>query len=277
MSEATRVGITHSSVSVTQSFDKYAVVGNIVAIEKYIKYGDNDPEMVEQFFTMMSDKDIRRLNKEDAMDVIGKIDYEERFDHFTKADFKKLRTAFSGNNGNHDFFEALSSVFKKEQKYNYTNLIHRKNFNPELLLRFHGDDHSVRRIDGTWMSIPHRFDYISGGIVSSEYKKLDEIVKILKKHKYVDDVEKIEIEYYNRDSCGTYGVEFTVELPQELYNEYVKKAKATRDDAYSTTVWETVLNRWGQDGKEDLLGIQKYQKSEEQKDQEYEDRCDERY
>jgi hypothetical protein len=103
---------------------------------------------------------------------------------------------------------------------NSLKIVAQKDFNPSKLMWFSGDDHLFYSFRSNMpITKPYYVHYISG--VCNDHYDLDKAEDILKKHKWVSEVERIKIPYYNADT-HTHAVEFVVKLPQKTYGQLVR-------------------------------------------------------
>ena len=270
MSEDKTALTTSVDTVITERYARYELRDNIAAIEEYVRTDDNgnvgETKLVDNFFAMLSPNKIKKLNRKNAYkEVISKITDEERFEYFRKSDLDRMRKVVG--TGTEDFYEVWGSILNHNKNVDYIKLIRRKDFDWTRLLRFETYDHMIYRIDGKVITRPRRFDYISGGVTIANFKNLDEVFETLKKHKYVYDVEKVHIPYYNQDGCGSSGIEYTVDLPQELFDEFYEKAVKQDKEYWSVRLWELVADHhWGRNDN-DFLGIKKFKRTEQEKEE----------
>ena len=132
--------------------------------------------------------------------------------------YKKLCEAFG--TGTTLMFDAMTKCWGN----NAFHSIRRKDFSTDWLFYFSNNDHMIYGLDKymPW-SKPYRICYI-GGITNQHYK-LFIANEILKASPYVWDIQEIEIPYYNREDNCTRSIEFSVQLPQAMYNRIVRWAK----------------------------------------------------
>ena len=104
------------------------------------------------------------------------------------------------------------------------------------------------------ISIPMKFDYISGNITNKNFD-LDKALKILKKNKFVLDCSIQDIPWFNRDNDETKYISYVVYLDQKTYDKVILKAKEMDKKFWSVRI-EELINPiyWGYDF-EDILGI----------------------
>ena len=269
MSEDKTALTTDVSTVITKRYARYELRDNIAAIEEYVQIDDNgeigETKLVDKFFAMLSPNKIKKLTRKNAYkDVICRITDKERFEYFRKSDLEKFRNALGTNTD--EFYKVWRSIENHYDQIDYIKLIRRKDFDWTRLLRFESYNHMIYRIDGKVITRPKKYDYIYGGITSSEFNNLDKVFEVLKKHKYVYGVEKIDIPYYNRD-CGSRAIEFILDLPQELFDEFYEKAVKQDKEYWSVRLWELVADHhWGRNDN-DFLGIKKFKRTEEEKEE----------
>lgn len=65
-------------------------------------------------------------------------------------------------------------------------------------------------------------DYINGGVCSKSYE-IGKVEKWLKRQKSVKNLERIDIPYYNQDTCGEQAIEFTFQPSHRVFLRMCKE------------------------------------------------------
>jgi hypothetical protein len=118
-----------------------------------------------------------------------------------------------------------------------------KNINLDKVLWINDNDFMVYQIDAKYpLSMPIHIDYIEG--VTEEYYDLDKARQILRKSPYVSNIEEIEIPYYNQTDDCKKAIEFSVYLPQYIYEKLIKLCKKQNKKYWSCKLEENLIEIW---------------------------------
>jgi len=190
---------------------EYAVKGKVIAVS--IKRLQDDIEADSNtFFTTMDIVKKKQRGKNPTVATFMSIENDDCFNLCDPEKFKVVEEAFGAGR---DFYPALE---KSIIQGNAIDLMASDEYNVKNLIRFKSYDHTFYKVGNDHQfSMPYRVGYIGG--VCNDCYDLNKAEKLLNKCKYVYDVERIEIPYYNADAGRNFAIEFTVKLPQKKHDE----------------------------------------------------------
>ena len=152
--------------------------------------------------------------------------------------------------GSQEFFDVWYKMIDNKSPINEVN---KKGFNPFDLYRMDWDSHLLY----SWgEDTPVSRPYYINVVVNDEYD-LDKAFKILSKHSWVSNVDKVEIPPYNQREGYTRLVEFTVHLPQKEYDKLVHFWRDEKEEIYwSCQIEDSFVGTHFADlGLWDILGL----------------------
>jgi hypothetical protein len=194
----------------------YEKKGSVCAV-RVIKLVNDKEVGRDSFFASWGD--IKKNQKGKNLTVATfNIDRDRQYFLFDPERFKAVEDCFARGV---QFYEELNDASIKGDAI---ELMQSEEYDPKWLIRFKSYDHTFFRLgQDKIMSMPYRVDYI-GGVTNGNFD-LDRAEEILRKNKYVYNVERIDIPYYNADSGNDRAVEFSVRLTQQKLNNLLKYEK----------------------------------------------------
>jgi len=255
---------TNERIQTVTTHSHYAIHGQIVAIQKFIKeedsQSDHNPDvsiMVEQFFVKLSSNKFRLLkgNKGESK-VIPKIKHEDKYYYFSDEMIEKLRNVFL----NDEILRGLRPLLQEITSINAFDVITRIEEDPDgtidHLYRFNYNSYMIIGINGNVLARPFLFDYCESQIRSSKYY-LKKVFESFSNNPYIKNLEKETIPGYNAEYDGEKALKFVIDFPQDIFDKYVAIAKKRSSDLWSPTFKYLIIHS-------EELGIEEFEKMEEE-------------
>jgi len=219
---------------------EYFVKNEIVAVNIYQRINNNKRKVVESFFIDENSfpKNTTKL-----------FDYDDKkYVYFTKPEIKRLTILID------DRDEKLYSMFKKVEKQDAIKALRQKNMNKSNLVFIDWSSHTVYNMESDMpLSCSRRYGYIGG--LTNEHFDLIKALKILKKSKFVSNIEKIDIPYYNAKHNDK-AIEFICHLPQEIYDKMVKYYRdEKKEEFWMLKARECIAGHYLRESPFDPLGL----------------------
>jgi hypothetical protein len=236
--------ISKKVVIKTEDTVDYQIKNGVVAI-RLVHFKDEKETSRESFFAS-EDSVIKNQRGKNPTIATFNIPVEERFVAVDPEMFKLVEDDFAEGV---QFYKSWGlSVIKGDA----IDFMSSKEFKKKNLIRFKSYDNTFYRLgEELPISMPYYICYI-GGVTNGNFD-LNVAEKILKKNKYVSNIKKIDIPYYNSERGNDTAVEFSVRLPQKkfdkIYSDLSKEKFFSMKNIFS--------NFYIYDGYPDILGLKK--------------------
>lgn len=145
---------------------------------------------------------------------------------------------------------------------NILKLIKDKKFDIKNIVYQFSNGHMIFNYKMKPLTTVYNFDYIGGGLDNGNYH-LKRLMAYLKEHPYIvnkDDIEILDIPYYNCEKGRTKYLKIKVLAPQD---EFVKIWDIVKDtqDYPSTRVSDYICSHYSESTDYDFLGIKQFRKN----------------
>jgi len=239
----------------TEDTVDYQIKNGIVAV-RLISISNKKEVNRDNFFITVESMKKSQRGKNPTISTFFNIPEDEKFKLCDPKKFKLVEKDFSEGV---QFYKSLNDSMVEFDAIDYMNS---KGYKKKNLIRFKSYDHTFYRIgEDIPISMPYHISYI-GGVTNGDFN-LALAEKILKKNKYVYNVEMEEIPYYNSEAGRDRTVEFSVQLPQKKFNEIYSilsgNDRLNMRDIFSSFYWY--------DDCPDVLGLGKALLSQEERDE----------
>ncbi len=141
----------------------------------------------------------------------------------------KFRLNGIGPHGSHPYLVKAcnfnQTYSKIEEDIRFTNEVENLEFDEKDIIFMFNAGHIIFDYKGDPIPTLHRFDYI-GTPFSNDVLDLEKAIKILKKHPWVmnkDELEILEIPYYNQSEDQTHYINVDILPDKETYKKLYKK------------------------------------------------------
>jgi hypothetical protein len=225
-----------------------------------------DFKKINQFFLKINKKQANLLKSKNEKNSYKKLEliinlscpYNNiHYYFFTKTELNKL---IRYRNKEYDsFYEFFYQITKKEN-ISYIDILNKiqgkskeEQYKVINQLAAIASDDDLEIITGQYIPVFIEFDYFN--IHEYRYNDINKLYSVLKKSKFVKDIFKMDIPRWNNDVYGYKGIGMSADLPSDIFNELILKAKK---NVGKNNYWKDEFKSLILDS--DFLDIKKYKK-----------------